>query len=149
MSYSINTSFLSITYTVWVIVSFKNIYKMNIFHGEGIDNCFLNALTRCSLTLPEILHHIYSITVLTKGTLPSDLRTFITFKRWELTLILLFPMEIIYINPNNLEFARFLYSQIISITLWVWSLSWWFGLVIIICLRLKWRCQRPIQDSYQ
>ena len=34
----------------------------------GTDKCFLNAVTRCSLTLPKILKHIYSITVLTKVT---------------------------------------------------------------------------------
>ena len=59
--------------TVWVIVSFKNIYKMNIFHEEGIDNCFLNAVSHCSLTLPQILKHINSITVFTKFTLTSEL----------------------------------------------------------------------------
>ena len=90
---------------------------MKIFHGEGIDNRFLNAVTHCSLTLPEILIHINSIKVLTKVTLPSELRTFITFKRLERTLILLFPMEIIYINPNNLEFTPFSIGQTISITL--------------------------------
>ena len=46
---------------------------MNIFHGEGIDNCFLNAVSHCSLTLPQILKHINSITVLTKLTLTSEL----------------------------------------------------------------------------
>ena len=45
---------------------------MNIFHGEGIDNCFLNAVTHCSLTLSQILKHINSITVLTKVTLTSE-----------------------------------------------------------------------------
>ena len=69
---AIDTIFLSITSTVRVIVSFKYIYKMNIFHGEGIDNCFLNAVTHCSLTLSQILKHINSITVLTKVTLTSE-----------------------------------------------------------------------------
>ena len=46
---------------------------MNIFHGEGIDNCFLNAVTHRSLTLPQMLKHIISITLLTILTLTSEL----------------------------------------------------------------------------
>ena len=74
---AIDTSLLSITQTVWVLVSFKYIYKMNIFYGEGKDKCFLNAVTHCSLTLslnlPQIFKYINSITVLTKVTLPSEI----------------------------------------------------------------------------
>ena len=110
-----------------------------------LNICSLHALTRCSLTLPEILNHIYSITVLTKVMLPSELRTFTTFKRWERTLILLFPMEITYIIPNNIEFTSFSIDRSLFISIWFWSASMRFGLVIIIC----WRFRRPIQASYQ
>ena len=40
-----DTSFLSTTLTVWVIISVKYIYKMNIFYGEHIDKVCLNAVT--------------------------------------------------------------------------------------------------------
>ncbi len=46
-----DTSFLSITYTVWIIKSVKYIYEMNIFYGEDIDQICQNAVTHCSLTL--------------------------------------------------------------------------------------------------
>ena len=46
-----DTSFLSITKTVWVIISLKYMYEMNIFYGEDIDKICLNAVTHCSLTL--------------------------------------------------------------------------------------------------
>ena len=46
-----DTSFLSTTLTVWVIISVKYIYKMNIFYGEDIDQIWKNAVNHCSLTL--------------------------------------------------------------------------------------------------
>ena len=46
-----DTSFLSTTLTVWVIISVKYTYEMNIFYGEDIDKIRQNALTHCSVTL--------------------------------------------------------------------------------------------------
>ena len=50
-----DTSFLSITKTVWVIISLKYMYEMNIFYGEDIDKICLNVLTHVALVKTVML----------------------------------------------------------------------------------------------
>ena len=95
-----------------------------------LDNCFLNAESHCSLTLPEILNHIYSITVLTKVT-------------WRLPA----PIPSLARLPSGLLFVYFGWAVVLSLEIYFGLICFYIEFYmysLTVLTKVTWRLPAPI-----